>query len=70
MKTTIYRNTGPREDAVITTVKVERGPAHDRASVWNRSGLSGVLIVNHGDGDWLAKRLIPQDIREVEEYDD
>ena len=42
---------------LISSVRVEHGPRHDRVSVWNRGGLAGVLTVDAGDGNDIADRL-------------
>jgi hypothetical protein len=42
---------------IITSVKVEFGPTHDRVHVWNRGGKAGVLTVAHGDGARIAEML-------------
>lgn len=42
---------------VVSTVRVDRGVAHDRVRVWNRGGLAGVLVVASGDGEVLAALL-------------
>lgn len=47
---------------LISTVKVEYGPGHDRIHIWNRGGKAGVLTVTKGDGDIIADRL--RDFRE------
>jgi hypothetical protein len=44
--------------ALVTSVRIARGPGHDRVSVWNRGGLSGELVVRAGDGVGLAIRLL------------
>lgn len=43
--------------AVITSVRVEFGPTHDRVHVWNRGGKAGVLTVAKGDGAKIAEML-------------
>jgi len=42
---------------LISSVRVEHGPRHDRVRVWNRGGLAGVLVVDAGDGNAIADRL-------------
>jgi hypothetical protein len=44
--------------ALVTQVRVTFGPAHDLVSVWNRGALAGELVVNRGDGERLARRLL------------
>ncbi|MEE8551436.1 MAG: hypothetical protein V3T08_09325 [Gemmatimonadota bacterium] len=39
---------------LISSVRVEHGPGHDRVHIWNRGGKAGVLTVKKGDGDNLA----------------
>jgi hypothetical protein len=55
-----YRCRGDR-DAVISAVRVEAGLSHDCVTVWNRRGLAGSMMVNRGDGDVIARRLLPDD---------
>ncbi len=43
---------------LISSVRVEHGPGHDRVHVWNRGGKAGVLVVTKGDGDDIAARLL------------
>jgi hypothetical protein len=43
---------------IITSVVVDEGPSHDRVRVWNRGGLAGVLVVTHGDGEVIARRML------------
>ena len=45
---------------LITSVRVEYGPGHDRVRVWNRGGCSGELVVAKGDGDKLLDLLLPE----------
>jgi hypothetical protein len=45
----------------VSSVRGEEGPGHDRVHVWNRGGKSGELVVNHGDGQSLAVRLLGSD---------
>ena len=42
---------------LISSVRVELGPRHDRVHVWNRGGKAGVLVVDSGDGNEVADRL-------------
>lgn len=42
---------------IVTMVRLEEGPGHDRVSVWNRGGHSGTLTVKRGDGEALALLL-------------
>jgi hypothetical protein len=44
---------------LITSVRVVAGEGHDTVRVWNRGGLAGELVVTHGDGPDLARRLLP-----------
>lgn len=43
---------------LISSVRIERGPGHDRILVWNRGGKSGELVVNKEDSDAIAARLL------------
>lgn len=45
---------------LITCVRIEYGPAHDRVRVWNRGGCSGELVVNAGDGERFLAVLLPE----------
>ena len=45
---------------VISSVRVERGPGHDLVHVWNRGGKAGTLTVDKGDGDAVARSLLPE----------
>lgn len=47
-------------DAVISEVRVEVGRSHDCVTVWSRRGLAGSLMVKQGDGDLIARRLLPE----------
>lgn len=50
---------GPTWDRpIISSVQVEEGPSHDRVHVWNRGGKAGVLTVEKGDGEDIAKKLL------------
>lgn len=42
---------------LISSVRVEPGPRHDRVHVWNRGGKAGVLVVDAGDGLDVSDRL-------------
>lgn len=42
---------------IITTIRLEEGPGHDRLHVWNRGGKAGELVVELGDGKELVHRL-------------
>ena len=43
---------------LISSVRVEHGPGHDHVHVWNRGGKAGILVVNKGEGDQIAARLL------------
>lgn len=47
-----------RSRLLVTTVKVGEGPGHDYVHVWNRGGKSGTLVVQKGDGEEFAYRLL------------
>lgn len=49
----------PRNQFIVSTVKVERHGAHDHVRVWSRGGYAGYLIVSAGDGADVAARLLP-----------
>lgn len=42
---------------MVSSIRLEEGPAHDRIHVWNRGGKSGTLIVELGDGMSFVERL-------------
>jgi len=44
---------------IVSSIRVEVGAAHDRVTVWNRGGCAGVLVVNKGDGETIARALMP-----------
>jgi hypothetical protein len=44
--------------ALVSSVRVHEEGNHDVVRVWNRGGLAGELVVNKGDGEPLARRLI------------
>ena len=48
---------GTAANAMVTTVRLEEGPGHDRVHIWNRGGKAGVLTVNVGDGIRCVWRL-------------
>ena len=48
-----------RSHLLITTVRVEEGPGHDYVHVWNRGGKAGTLTVAKGDGQAIARALLP-----------
>jgi hypothetical protein len=43
--------------AVVSSVKLDEGPAHDRLRIWNRHGFAGELVLQKGDGVRLAALL-------------
>lgn len=43
---------------LISSVRVEEGPRHDRVTVWNRGANCGTLTVDHGDGNRIMARLM------------
>ena len=45
---------------LVTSVRVEYGPGHDRVRIWNRGGCAGELVVNRGDGNKVLVRLLPE----------
>lgn len=50
-----------RGQMTITSVLVRANHhGHDLVTVWNRGGCAGQLTVNIGDGETIARRLIPQ----------
>lgn len=53
-----YRN-------LVTSVKLEQGPAHDTLRIWNRGGLAGELRVTAGDGIMFVHRLFGSNVIEV-----
>jgi hypothetical protein len=49
-----------RTDHVITSVRVKPEYASDRISLWNRGASCGSFVVNHGDGEEVARRLLTE----------
>lgn len=47
----------PPINHLISSAKVSALGAHDLVRLWNRGGLAGELVVNHGDGDTLCAVL-------------
>lgn len=43
---------------MISSVRVEPGPRHDHVHIWNRGGKAGILIVEKGDGNKIASKLL------------
>jgi hypothetical protein len=50
-----------RGEQVVTCVTVWPRAAHDVVNVWNRGGHAGELIVASGDGDVVARLLLPRE---------
>lgn len=46
-------------DTLVTSVRVQTIGGHDHVTLWNRGGNAGTLIVNKGDGEEIARRLLP-----------
>jgi len=44
--------------AIVTSVRIVKRGGHESLAVWNRSGLSGSLTVQHGDAFTIAARLL------------
>lgn len=55
----------PRNQVLVSRVRVEPGPGHDRVTVFNRGGNAGTLTVARGDGVTIARSLIPDGKIEV-----
>lgn len=53
-----YECSASPSDLLVSSVAIDEGPAHDHVCVWNRGCLSGVLMVEKGDGDRIADRLL------------
>lgn len=53
-----------RGDLLITSVRVERAFGHDHVHVWNRGGKAGMLVVSEGDGERIARLLLPASVPE------
>lgn len=45
---------------VVTRVRVEEGMRHDLVHIWNRGGKCGVLTIDKGDGEEIARRLLAE----------
>jgi hypothetical protein len=54
---------------IVTSVRVFAGETHDRVRIWSRGGLAGELVVTHGDGPDLARRLLPDAPDVAEAFD-
>lgn len=57
---------------LISSVRVEHGPGHDHVHVCNRGGKAGVLVVNKGEGDQIAARLLDhlgETLQEIATFD-
>jgi hypothetical protein len=50
---------------LISSVRIEPTPGHDLVHVWNRGGKAGTLIVETGDGEQVARLLVPEEQAEV-----
>ncbi len=48
---------GPPNGRIVSSVRLEHEPSHDRLTVWNRGGQAGVLVVESGDGAAMGERL-------------
>lgn len=58
---------GPtRERPVISSLRIEKTPAHWHIGVWNRGGKAGTLCVDADDGPEVIRRLFGSD--ETEEW--
>lgn len=55
----VAHDSRPRNQVLISCVRVEQGPGHDRVTVFNRGGNSGTLTVTKGDGATIARTLLP-----------
>ena len=53
----------PHEAPVISTVRVEFYYRHARLTVWSRGVPAGTLVVDPGDAEALAVRLLPVGVR-------
>jgi hypothetical protein len=49
---------------LVTSVRVEITGGHDVVHVWTRGGKAGVLTVDLGDGDPIAKRLMGYNVED------
>lgn len=48
----------PVTDILVSSVRVATRQLHDRVTVFNRGAISGELIVDKGDGERIAERLL------------
>lgn len=48
---------GNFDPRIVSSLRVEEGPAHDHVHVWNRGGKAGELVVQRGDGETLMLAL-------------
>jgi hypothetical protein len=44
---------------LISSVRIESEGIHERVTVWTRGQCSGSLVVDAGEGEKLAERLLP-----------
>jgi hypothetical protein len=61
----VDQNWVPRNQILVTRVRVEQGPAHDVLTVWSRGGNAGSLTVQRGDGATVARALLPDATIEI-----
>lgn len=54
---------------LISSVRYHVAGGHAHVSIWNRGGLSGVVVVNADDVVAFVARLIPMDSRQAEAND-
>lgn len=47
-------------DHLITSCRVVTGPVHDWVTIFNRGARAGRIVVDAGDGNALALRLVGQ----------
>lgn len=63
------RDTTIPSGLIVSSVRVKTGPSHDAVTVWNRGAAAGVLAVDIGEGDEIARRLITTTLTEHTEAD-
>lgn len=53
------------ERSLITSVRLYEGPGHDRVVIFNRGAQAGELMLQKGDGMYVASKLCPAAERRV-----
>jgi hypothetical protein len=59
-----------RTEHIVTSVRVKPEYASDRVSLWNRGASCGSFVVNKGDGEEVARRLLQEDLGQLLQFRD